>query len=143
MITFQKIPPERVEFLPELALKYLETAIKRTPASASRLDITLELAKRGNGNIYLICSDYILTGICYLIACDTTEGKVVCPCLVGGDNMRHWLDDFHKFVYEFAQSINAHKVRWIGRKGWAKAFPKSQVIGYIFEHKLTPFREGH
>ncbi len=138
MITFQKIPPELIPQLSEQAIKYLDDAIKRTPASVSRLDVTLDMAAKGYGNVYAVYDDGIFTGICYLLVYPTDAGKVVSPCLIGGDNMKAWRKDFHKFLYEFCCLSNAVKVRWIGRKGWAKAYPHSKVIGYIMESEISP-----
>ncbi len=138
MITFQKILPENISGLPIKVIRYLQDAIKRTPASTSRLDVVLDIAKKGYGNLYTIYDEKRLIGACYLLIYDTPEGKIVSPCLVGGDNMRTWRKDFHKFLYEFCLLTNAIKVRWIGRKGWAKAYPNSKVIGYVMESETSP-----
>ncbi len=134
--TFQKIIPEKVDEIPAQAIKYLEDAVIRTPASTSRIDVTMDIAKKGYGNIYLIHIDQKLTGACYLLVYPTKLGKVIAPVLVGGDNMHLWHDDFYDFVQEFSRKLEGHKIRWIGRKGWHKAYPKSRVIGYVYEHDV-------
>lgn len=138
MITFQKILPDGIADLPVKAIHYLQQAINRTPASTSRLDVTLDIARKGYGNMYAVYDERKLTGMCYLLLYDSPEGKIASPCLIGGDNMRIWKRDFHKFLYEFCQLSGAIKCRWIGRKGWAGAYPKSKVIGYIMEHEISP-----
>lgn len=138
MITFRKILPAAIDKLPVRAVNYLDEAIRYTPASTSRLDVTLDIAKRGYGNIYLIYDDGRLTGASYLVVYDTPQGKVVAPVLLGGDNMQRWQDDWYHFVFQFSSRIAATKVKWIGRKGWHRAFPKSRVIGYVMEHDVEP-----
>lgn len=138
MITFLKILPEEIEHLPAQAIKYLDDAIKRTPASVSRLDVTLDIAKKGFGNIYTISNNNQLVGCCYILIYDTPKGKIVAPVLLAGEYMYVWQDVFYDFLYDFCQKINAVKVRWIGRKGWSRAFPKARVIGYTFEHDIVP-----
>lgn len=138
MIIFQKILPENIDSLPSEAVKFLDDAIKRTPASTSRLDVTLDIAKKGYGNIYTISNNGFLVGCCYLLVYDTPRGKVVSPVLLGGEYMYVWQDDFYEFLYDFCQKVEAVKVRWIGRKGWSKAWPKARVIGYTFEHDIEP-----
>jgi len=135
-ISFQKILPENLDQIPIQAVKYLETAIIRTPASTSRLDVTLEIAKKGYGNVYLIYMDRVLLGACYILVYPTKKGKVIAPVLLAGDFMELWYEDFREFLYDFSKKLDAYKIRWIGRKGWAKAFPKSRVIGYVYEHDI-------
>lgn len=138
MITFQKILPEEIDYLPPQVVKYIDDAIKRTPGTTSRLDVTLDIAKKGFGNIYTIFCDGVLTGASYLLVYPTPQGKIVSPVLVGGDNMSLWLAAYYDFVYQFSHQLEAVKIRWIGRKGWVKAFPKAKVIGHIFEHEVIP-----
>ena len=136
MIIFRKIPPEGINNLPKAAIRYLEEAERRTPANVGRLDITLEIAKKGYGNIYLIYNGDWLCGACYILTHDTNKGKVVAPVLVGGDNMHLWQSDFYNFIQDFSRLVGAVKIHWMGRKGWLKAYPKSRVIGYTFEHDV-------
>lgn len=133
---FQKIPPDQIDNLEPQAIAYLENAIRRTPASTSRLDVTLDIAAKGYGNLYLIYRFTVLTGAAYILVYDTPQGKIVAPVLVGGDHMASWQADFYEFVQAFSRHCGAVKIRWIGRKGWGKAYPKSRVIGYIFEHAV-------
>lgn len=135
MITFLKILPEEIDNLPSEAIKYLEDAIKRTPASTSRLDVTLDIAKKGFGNIYTISNNDQLVGCCYILVYDTPKGKVVSPVLLAGEYMYVWQDAFYDFLRDFCGKVKATKARWIGRKGWAKAWPKAKVIGYVYEHR--------
>lgn len=137
--TFLKILPEQIANLPAQAIKYLEDAIIRTPASTSRLDVTLDIAKKGFGNIYLIYVDEVLKGASYILVYDTKIGKIVAPVLLAGDDMELWNEEFHNFMYEFGGLLGAKKARWIGRKGWKKAYPKSKVIGYVYEHDYEPY----
>lgn len=136
MITFLKVLPNEIDFLSPQAVEYLQNAIDRTPASTSRLDVTIDIAKKGYGNVYLIFNDNELTGVAYILVYSSLKGKVVAPVLVGGDNMHIWQQDFFDFVNNFSMKLGADKVRWIGRKGWKKAYPKARVIGYIFEHDV-------
>jgi hypothetical protein len=136
VITFRKIAPNNIDSLPKTAIRYLDEANRRTPASASRIDVTLDIAKRGYGNIYLIYNGDWLAGACYILTHDTPKGKVVSPVLVGGKNMHIWHDDFYNFIQEFSKLVGAVKIHWMGRKGWLKAYPKSRVIGYVFEHDV-------
>lgn len=136
MITFQKILPEDIINLSPLALYYLQQASDRTPASTGRFDVTLDIAKKGYGNIYLIFNDNELTGCCYIMVYPSKVGKIVAPILVGGSHMESWNADFYEFVQDFSRKLDAHKIRWIGRKGWKKAYPKSKVIGYVYEHDV-------
>lgn len=130
--------PASIDKLPVRAIEYLYDAIRYTPASTSRLDVTLDIAKKGYGNIYLIYNGGKLTGAAYLLVYDTPQGKVVAPVLLGGDNMNIWRDDWYHFVFQFSSKIGAKKVKWIGRKGWHRAFPKSRIIGYVMEHDVEP-----
>ena len=136
MITFRKILPEAIDRLPNRAVDYLNEAMIRTPASTSRLDVTLMMAKRGYGNIYLIYDSGKLKGACYILVYGTPKGKVVAPVLVGGDDMYLWQEDFYGFIQDFSRKIRAFSIRWIGRKGWHRAYPKSRIIGYIMEHDV-------
>lgn len=136
MITFRKIQPEGIDSLPAAAIRYLREANRRTPANTSRIEITLEIAKKGYGNIYLIYNGVWLCGACYILVYDTDEGKITAPILVGGDNLHLWHDDFYNFIQEFSRMVNAVKIHFIARKGWLRAYPKSRVIGYVFEHDV-------
>lgn len=136
--TFQKIPPEEIDNLPAQAIKYLQDAVKRSPSRVSSLELTLDIAKRGYGNLYLVYREKLI-GACYILVCPAPDGKIVAPDLVGGDDMKIWNADFHQFLFEFGQLIGAVKVSWIGRKGWSKAYPKSKIIGYIYEHALEGY----
>lgn len=133
---FLKVQPAEIDLLHPKAIQYLQDATDRTPGSVSRLDVTLDIAKKGYGNIYLIFDENTLTGVAYILVYPSPRGKIVSPILVGGDNMRSWQKDFYDFIQDFARKLNAVKIRWIGRKGWMKAYPKSKVIGYVIEHEV-------
>ena len=79
MIEFLKVKPENIPYLPFKAVKFLEEAIKRTPASTSNLAVTLEIAAKGYGNIYLVVSGDDIIGTIYLLTYDTENGKILSP----------------------------------------------------------------
>ena len=136
-IKFLHVLPTDLDSLPEIAITWLQNAIDRTPASTSRLNITLDIAKKGYGDIFLITAGEEMTGVCYLLTYDTKDGKVLSPVLVGGKNMSRWKKDFHEFLYKVAERINPEViVRFIARKGWGKEFPDCKVIGHIYEHRI-------
>jgi hypothetical protein len=135
-IRFIHVLSQDLDHIPEQAIKYLQQAIDRTPASTSRLDIIMEIAKKGFGDVFLIMNDDDLTGVCYLLTYDTKDGKVLSPVLVGGKNMSKWKTDFHDFLYKIAENMNErHIVRFIARKGWGRAYPDCKIIGHIYEFK--------
>lgn len=136
MIKFLHVAPEYIDQMPALAVDYLQQAIDRTPASTSRLDITLDMAKKGYGGVYLICEEDALVGATYVLSYDTKEGKVISPVLLAGKNMRHWHKDYYDFIMSLAKSVNAVAVRSIGRKGWLRKFPMGKNIGTIYEYML-------
>lgn len=137
MIKFLHILPCDLDSLPEMVVKWLQNAIDRTPASTSRLDITLDIAKKGYGDMFIVTDGEDMTGVCYLLTYDTKDGKVLSPVLVGGKNLSRWKQDFHDFLYKVSGNINKeHIVRFIARKGWGKKYPECKVIGYIYEHRI-------
>lgn len=133
---FIKIAPTEIDILPPLAVKYLEQAIKRTPASTSRLDITLDIARKGYGNIYLIFDGAILMGATYLVVYPTDKGKVLGIILLGGTKIKRWKDDYYKFATSFGRNVGAYKINYIGRDGWGPVFPMCKRVGSIFELTL-------
>lgn len=138
MITFQKIAPEKVKKLPSIAIKYLEEAIRRTPASTSRLDVMLDVAEKGYGNVYVVYDDARIMGVTYLLTYDTPEGKVLGIVLLGGRRMGLWKDDYYWFIMKFCAMSGCRMINYLARKGWLKMFPKARIIGYIYEHDVEP-----
>lgn len=131
MIEFRRVT---VEQLDPKAKHYLSEAVRRTPASTDRIDITLELAKK-YGEIYQVYSGE-LTGAVYILTYDTKEGKVVSPVLVGGKNLSGWQKNLHDFLINEASKLDAVAIRFIARKGWGKLYPMCRNIGTIYELKL-------
>lgn len=129
MVTFRRIEAKE---LPPLAIQFLQEAINRTPGSTARLDLTLDMAAKGFGDLYLI-EDGELIGCMYILTYTAKARKVVCPVLIGGRNMRKWHAEAEEFVIAGAKRINA-LIRAVGRRGWRKRFPQSKVIGYIYEY---------
>lgn len=132
-ITFLKVPPEQINDLPPLALEYLENAIIRTPASTERLDVMLDIARKGYGNTYLIYDGEDLKGAAYILTYDTKHGKVVSPVLIGGNDMDSWDADAKSALKQFCILQNASTIYFIGRKGWKKKYPAAKIIGYVYE----------
>lgn len=133
MIEFHRVPPENIQFLPFKAIKYIEGAIQRTPANVTRLDVVLDVISKGHGDLYLISRDDEIIGITYLLTYDTAEGKVLSPVLTAGYKMASWSQDYADFLYKYAASSNIKILRFIGRRGWTKMFPKAKIIGYVCE----------
>lgn len=136
MIRFQKIPPTEIDNLDPLAVKFLDEAIKRTPASTSRLDVTLDIAKKGYGNIYTIHDEDSLVGATYLLVYPTPQGKVVGIVLLGGRKLESWKHAYYNFAVDFANKLDAIAIRFISRDGWGKKYPMCKRIGGIYELKL-------
>lgn len=132
---FIKIHPNQIQTLPKLAIKFLEDAIKRTPGSTSKPEIFWEIAKRGNGNIYLIYDGLILMGATYLLIHDTDKGKVVGIVLLGGRKIKKWNHAYINFMREFQNMVGAVSIRSIARDGWKNIFPCKR-IGSVFEVDL-------
>lgn len=130
MIEFKRVS---VDELTPISLGYLEKAIKRTPASTSRLDITLHIA-RTYGDLYHVYNGE-LTGAVYMLIYDTPEGKVISPCLVGGKNLSRWQEDLYQFLLSELKRVNGVACRFIARKGWMKKYPSCKNIGTIYEWK--------
>lgn len=129
MVRFQRVP---VDDLPELAIHYLDMAIKRTPASTSKLDVTLQMARK-YGDLYLVMDGEELTGAIYLLIYNTDEGKVLSPVLVGGRNLSRWKNDLFDFLVSELKRVEGIACRFIARKGWMKAYPMCRNIGTIYE----------
>lgn len=134
MIEFQLYPPDAIANLPQQMIDYLQKAIDRTPASVSRLDITLDMAQKGYGSIYAVLHDGKLTGAAYILVYDRKEGKAVSPFLVGGDNLRLWQDELFHFIVNMAKSLGGCPVYFIARRGWLKRYPMCKIIGHIYEY---------
>lgn len=132
MITFNRTP---VNELSIQAMGYLDRAIKRTPASTSRLDVTLKMAQT-YGDVYVVMEDKIMMGAVYLLTYNTDEGKVISPVLVGGIKLSHWQNDLHDFLIGQAKAINAVAIKFIARKGWHKMYPMCKNIGTIYEFRM-------
>lgn len=132
---FLPISAEEIEQIPQ-AMHYLQQAIERTPASTNRLDITMEMAKRGYGEFYLAILADVLVGVAYVMTYNTKDGKVLSPVLLGGKYMNTWDYDWFDFMFKKAQQIGAKPVRFIARKGWKKKYPKLKIIGHIYEFIL-------
>lgn len=130
MVQFQRTS---VDGLTLKAKYYLEQAIKRTPASTSRLDKTLQMAHKF-GDLYTV-HDGEMIGAIYVLIYDTPEGKVVSPVLVGGIMLHKWRDDLHDFLVAECTRVNGIAVRFIARRGWAKKYPMCKNIGTIYEWK--------
>ena len=131
MISFERV---FVDDLCPKAIAYLDQAIKRTPASTSRLDVTLQMARK-YGDIYLV-HDEDLIGAVYLLVYSTDKGKVISPVLVGGKNLARWRDALHDFMISKAKENSAIAIRFIARKGWMKAYPMCRNIGTIYEFMM-------
>lgn len=140
MVEFIHVPPHEIDNLPTEAIKYLSDAIRRTPASTSRLDITLDMARKGYGDIYLVKDADALIGAVNILVYDTPEGRIVSPFLVGGIRMHSWAAALKDFTFKFCESINAIAIRCIARKGWNKLYPMGKVVGYVYDYPLN--REG-
>lgn len=136
MIRFELVPPADIHALPIQAVKYLERAILRTPASTSNLDFTLQVASKGFGAVYLVFDDDKLTGATYILTYDTSEGKIISPVLVGGKNMERWRKEYWDFIFGLGVDSKSSFSRFISRTGWKKRYPKCRVIGYIYEYKF-------
>lgn len=130
MIEFRRVAVD--DLLPQ-ARKYLAEAVRRTPASTDRIDITLEMAKK-YGEIYTVY-DTQLTGCLYLLTYNTKEGKILSPVLVGGKNLKKWRNELFNFLADELKKVDGVAVRYIGRKGWLKTFPTCRNIGTIYEWK--------
>lgn len=124
-----------VDALPDLAIRYLDKAIKRTPASTSRLDVTLQLARKF-GDLYLVKDGEDLIGAVYLLVYNTEHGKVLSPVLVGGRNLSRWKKDLFDFLMAELKRVEGVACRFIARKGWMRAYPMCKNIGTIYE--FTP-----
>lgn len=131
MATFERVS---VGDLPPLAIHYLDMAIKRTPASTSRLDVTLQMAQK-YGDLYLVKDGEFVIGAVYNLIYNTEEGKVISPVLVGGKNLSKWRKDLFDFLFGELTRLDAVACRFIGRKGWLKAYPMCKNIGTIYEFK--------
>lgn len=132
---FLKVEPSQIPSIPQMAVKFLEDAIKRTPGSTSRPDVFWGIAKKGYGNIYLIYDGMLLVGATYLLVHDTPEGKVIGIVLLGGKRMRKWIEQYYNFIREFQILTKAVCVRFIGRDGFAGVVPCKR-IGGIYEADL-------
>lgn len=122
--------------MPSQAVKYLEQAILRTPASTSKLDFTLQVAAKGFGAVYLVMDGKKLVGATYILTYDTRDGKVISPVLVGGKNMSRWRKDYWDFVHAQGEKVKANYSRFISRTAWKKVYPECKVIGYVYEYKF-------
>ena len=107
MIRFLNVSPDQVDALPFEAIEFLDRAIKCTPASTARLDITMDIARKGFGNIYIIMDEEEIVGTTYILSYDTPEGKIVSPVLLGGKNMKKWRDDYFNFITNFLTTNDA------------------------------------
>lgn len=132
---FIKIAPNQIATIPKLAIKFLEDAIRRTPASTSKPEIFWEIAKKGYGNIYLIYDGTKLMGATYLLIHDTDKGKVLGIVLLGGQKLKKWSGAYYDFIREFQIKTKSIAVRCMAREGWFKIFPCKR-IGGIFEADL-------
>lgn len=131
MIEFRRV---QVDELDPKAVHYLSEAVRRTPASTDRIDITLEMAKK-YGELYQVY-DGELCGAVYVLTYNTKDGKVLSPVLVGGKSLSHWQQDLHDFLVGEANKLDAVAIRFIARKGWGKLYPMCRNIGTIYELKL-------
>lgn len=130
MISYQRIDTFP---LPFPVLNYLDQAIKRTPATVSKIEDVIRAAMQQNGVIYAVLSDGDVIGAIYL----RRYVRTICPVLIGGKNMEKW--GFYEFMYKLCKESGIEKVQWIGRKGWKGLFPKSSVIGHVYEHEVNAY----
>lgn len=119
----------------EVAIRYIERAVRRTPANTVKASVVIDNIRNNMGDLFLILNNYRTVGIVYLTVDYTDEGKVLCPLLVGGDNIREWHDDLFKFIVDIKVRMKAVAIHFIARKGWHKSFPMTKVIGHIYEYR--------
>lgn len=136
MIRFLSVSPDQVDALPFEAVEFLDNAIKRTPASTACLDMTMDIARKGFGNIYIVMDEEEIVGATYILSYDTPEGKIISPVLLGGKNMKKWRDDYFNFITNFARTLSSPYIRFVARKGWERFYPMCKNIGTIYEFDL-------
>lgn len=117
--------------MPVLVVSYLQEAIRKTPATVSKIEHVLAAIQRGDGVVFAVLDKSKIIGAIYL----RQHKEIICPVLIGGEKMDSW--DFYGFMARLCEQIGAEKVQWIGRKGWKGLFPKSRVIGYVYEHEVN------
>lgn len=119
----------------EIAVKFIENAVKRTPANTAKSSVVLRNIRNNKGDLFLILNNYNTVGIVYVLTYSTAEGRIICPVLVGGENIKEWHDDLRKFLIGLKQRSKAIAINFIARKGWERLYPECRNIGTIYEFR--------
>src|SRR6185503_1418195 len=116
------------------ALKFIENAVKRTPANTAKTQEVIKNIRSNYGDLFLVLNNYRTTGIVYIHTYYTDNGKVICPVLVGGEKIREWQPNLRTFLIEMKERTNAFSIDFIARKGWHKLYPECRNIGTIYRY---------
>lgn len=136
MIRFNLILPECIDFIPDKARKFLESACNRTPSPVFGADDMLYKARNGIGDFYIIENNRQVIGIVYLIILHGEYQKTVNIVELAGDNLPLWKDDFRLFIRRIIQESHASSAIAITRFGMGKIFPEWKPKAVLLEYKI-------
>lgn len=118
----------------EIAIRYIKIAVKRTPANTAEASALIRNIRNNKGDLFLILDNYNTVGIVYIITYPTVEGRIICPVLVGGENIKLWHNDLRRFLIDLKQRSKAIAINFIARKGWERLYPECKNIGTIYQY---------
>lgn len=118
--------PCDIDLLPFEALKFLQSAIDRTPAQ----DSTLWEVLRGGGEVFLMIDGGVI-GATYV----EFHPEVMNIVLLAGD-VGKYRDEVYHFYIDLIKSRGVKNIFICGRAGWGKLFPELRTIGTLFSLTL-------
>lgn len=136
-ISFHRILPTALDYIPQSLTDFLDKAAKQSPTSDLTVADAIQYSRIGAGDIYAIMDGDTPTGAVFYMYGECNSGKLLDVALLGGNNFRAWKDDAHEFTKRLAKMKECSEVWLMGPQAWGRMFPDMEAIGVVYRLKVN------
>ena len=127
-------PTEVEKFWPWIE-DYIEKSALRSYTGCSADSLYVEVAST-EAQLWIIVNEDDITGVMVTSIHEYPKKVALRISVIGGENMKEWMDDVHHFIETWAMKIGCSLIEAFGRKGWAKYFPDYDTGCVVFTKEL-------